>query len=171
MKHLNNQLLAQITALQNSLAPPPSQKRPTAMEAKSGKQSKSRRCRKAASPLHRRNPTMGRVHLIPAKRIDFIIFEGRPRSSFVSKISTSLYESESKKRVYHIIVDSRPSPLMHPILHSLRNTGIWISQEVYSSDLWLGQSDPIQHLCQYQDKMVIHSRNDSLLCWTFSSGL
>ena len=37
----------------------------------------------------------------------------------------------------------------------------------YCSD----QSVPIQHLHQYQDKMVIHARNDSALCRIFPSSL
>ena len=34
-----------------------------------------------------------------------------------------------------------------------------------------GQSDSVQILHQYQDKMVIHSRNDFILCQIFSSSL
>ena len=36
---------------------------------------------------------------------------------------------------------------------------------------YFGQSDPVQHLRQYQNKMVIHSRNDSILCLIFPSNL
>ena len=38
-------------------------------------------------------------------------------------------------------------------------------------DCYFGQSDPVQHLCQYEDKMVIHVRNDSILCQIFTSSL
>ena len=38
-------------------------------------------------------------------------------------------------------------------------------------DCYSDQSDLIQHLRQYQDKMVIYSINDSILCRIFPSGM
>ena len=64
--------------------------------------------------------TAGQVHLIPVRKINMIIFGEILKSSSVSKISTSLYRSESKKRECHIIADSEPSSLMHPISPSSR---------------------------------------------------
>ena len=38
-------------------------------------------------------------------------------------------------------------------------------------DCYSDQSDPVQHLRQYHDKMVIHARNNSILCLIFPSSL
>jgi len=71
-------------------------------------------------PLHRSHPTTSLVCLIPVLKIDMIILGGQLRSSSVSKISISLYQSESKRRAYHITADSESSPSMHPTPLSLR---------------------------------------------------
>jgi len=42
---------------------------------------------------------------------------------------------------------------------------------ILSFDYHSVQSDPVQHLRQYQNKMVIHSRNDSILCRIIPSSL
>ena len=102
-----------------------------------------------------------------------IIFRRRPKSSYVSKILTSLYKRESKRRGCHITTDSEPSLPMHPTLFS---EGI-LEYEFFKNfmisifNCYSGQSDPVQHLRQYQDKMVIRSRNDSILCQTFPFSL
>jgi len=42
---------------------------------------------------------------------------------------------------------------------------------ILTFDCHSGQSDPVQQLRQYQDKMVIHPRNDFILCLIFPSSL
>jgi len=42
---------------------------------------------------------------------------------------------------------------------------------ILALDSYSDQSDPVQYLHQYHDKMVIHSRNNSILCWIFPSSL
>jgi len=95
------------------------------------------------------------------------------RSSSISKISTSSCKSELKKLVCHITADSGPSsrciqfPFSKDILeYKFPKKFIILTFGFYSS-----QRDSVQHLRQYQDKMVIHSRNDSILCRIFPFGL
>jgi len=38
-------------------------------------------------------------------------------------------------------------------------------------DNYLGTSDPLLHLCQYQDKMAVYTHDDLLLCRAFPSSL
>ena len=38
-------------------------------------------------------------------------------------------------------------------------------------DCFFGESNPLHHLHQYQDKMVIYFRSNPILCWIFPSNL
>ena len=38
-------------------------------------------------------------------------------------------------------------------------------------DHYSGTSDPLLHLCQYQDKMAVYAHDDLFLCWAFPSSL
>ena len=59
-----------------------------------------------------------------------------------------------------IAYDASYSPLSGNILeYEFSKTFIVPTFDCYSN-----QSDPIQHLRQYQDKMVIYSRNNFILC-------
>jgi len=40
---------------------------------------------------------------------------------------------------------------------------------ILTFNFYSSQSDSVQHLRQYQDKMVIHFRNNFILCWIFPS--
>ena len=42
---------------------------------------------------------------------------------------------------------------------------------ILTFNFYSSQSDSVQHLRQYQDKMVIHFRNNFILCWIFPSSL
>jgi len=77
MKHLNDQLPAQIAILQNTRVPLSPPEKASASEATSDEQSQSRRrCR--ATSLHQSNSTTSQV-LIPARRIDMISLRGELR--------------------------------------------------------------------------------------------
>ena len=59
------------------------------------------------------------------------------------------------------------SPLSEDVTsHHLLKKFVMSSFECYS-----GATDPIQHLCQYQDKIAIHSHDDLLLSRVFPSSL
>jgi len=120
MKRLNDQLLAQIVTLQNTWAPLHRQIGPLLRRLQVTSGLKVGGVAEWPPSLHQSNPMMGGVRLIPARRFDLVILGGRLKSSSVSKISTSSYESELKKRVCHIMGYSGRSPLMHPILFSPR---------------------------------------------------
>jgi len=38
-------------------------------------------------------------------------------------------------------------------------------------DYYSGVSDPAQHISHFQDKMIVHTRSDALICLTFMSSL
>ena len=42
---------------------------------------------------------------------------------------------------------------------------------ILAFNCYSGQSDPVQHLHQYQDKLLNHSRNNFILCRVFPSRL
>ena len=118
MKRLNDQLFTQITALQITRGPPPLPEKPNATEAPSGEHSQRQKRHGQTPQLHWNNLTADRVRHNPTRGINTIKLRGRPKSSSVSKISTSLYKSESKQQKCHITADSEPSPLIHPTLPS-----------------------------------------------------
>jgi len=89
----------------------------------------------------------------------------------VSKISTGSYKAiismPYHRRFRAIATDASNSPFFEDILD------YEFPKKVHDStfDCYSGQNDPVQHLHQYQNKMVTHSRNDSILCRIFPSGL
>ena len=58
-----------------------------------------------------------------------------------------------------------------PFSESIQECGFPKKFTTANFECYFDQSDPVQHLRQYQDKMVIHATNDSILCQIFSSSL
>jgi len=72
LKHLNGQLLTQITTLQNTQRPPPSPERPTAMEPKATSTPIIGGDAGQPPQLHRNNLMAAQAHLVLAREISTI---------------------------------------------------------------------------------------------------
>ena len=66
-------------------------------------------------------------------------------------------------RLTAITTDASNSPFSEGILEYIFLKKFTIS----TFDCYFGQSDPIQHLCHTQNKMVIYARSDPILCRIF----
>ena len=114
MKHLNDQLLTQITP---SKIPESHLHRQRGLLLPRPKVANILKAGSGAGQtlqLHWNNPTVDRARHIPARGISTITRGGRLKSLSVTKVSTRLCKSESKKRGCRIKADSKLSPPIHP---------------------------------------------------------
>ena len=94
LKPLNDQLLTQITTLQNTKGSSSLIDGPTSTEIQDWSTHRSRGHRRTASPTPSEDSMAGQIRLIFIREISIIIFRERLRISFEFKISISLYRSE-----------------------------------------------------------------------------
>jgi len=167
MKHLNDHLLTQIVILQNTRVPPPSLESPNSAKARSGKQSYSRRRRRAASPTlsEQSNDESSSPHPDMKNQPD----QSRRRTEAficVQDLDELIQErveeaSMPHNRKFRVIAIDESNSLFSEALLEYKFPKKFV---IPTFDCYFGQSDPVQHLCQYQDKMLIHFRSDSILC-------
>jgi len=143
------------------------------MEATSGEHSQSRSRRRGASPSpsEQSDSRSSSPHLRKTDRPDHSRrkIEELIHIQDLDKLVQTRVEEASMphhRRFRAIATDASDSPFSAEIL------GYEFPKKfmIPTFDCYPDQSDPVQHLRQYQDKMVIHFRNDSL-CQIFPFSL
>ena len=173
LKRVNDLLLPQIMALQNTQGSPSLPDVPTNMETQDGEHSQSQRHRRTAflTPSEQSDSGSDLSHLRTKDQRDHT---RRKTAEFVyvQDLDKLIQKRVKEVRVPHyeklraVTIDASNSPFYRRIL------GCEFPKNFTTPtlDCYPGLSNPIQHLC-YQDKMVIYARNDPILCRIFPSSL